>query len=191
MFRPFRMLMRTINRISVLIGIWLCFSTSVYANFPAVSVTLETSTIYEKNSEIIVNIKYSDMSFYNDQCYLSYHILDTNGEMVRYENNRGKIVLDESGEGTVSIGIDLSGLKEKNYIVQFDIVDELNQYWYLDNENIKFNTSEISCNLRGIDRVGYKLIGEVRKNPGIFAINLIVFITAIVMIDRWGKTWHE
>lgn len=182
------MLLKRISSIIVLLYVLFISDIFVYADTgKIVDITTDTNIIYKKESRIEVNIEYSDISLYNNLCYLSYHILDENGNSIEYENTRELIKLDETGKGVVILNISIADSDIKECIIELDIVDEKNQYWYLDNENILVKSTEIKCKFYGIDRIIDLLLIEIEDSPLIFAVNVLVFIIFLTILYKWRK----
>ena len=188
MCRYLNMLLKRISSIIVLLYVLFISDIFVYADTgKIVDITTDTNIIYKKESRIEVNIEYSDISLYNNLCYLSYHILDENGNSIEYENTRELIKLDETGKGVVILNISIADSDIKECIIELDIVDEKNQYWYLDNENILVKSTEIKCKFYGIDRIIDLLLIEIEDSPLIFAVNVLVFIIFLTILYKWRK----
>lgn len=188
MCRYLNMLLKRISSIIVLLYVLFISDIFVYADTgKIVDITTDTNIIYKKESRIEVNIEYSDISLYNNLCYLSYHILDENGNSIEYENTRELIELDETGKGVVILNISIADSDIKECIIELDIVDEKNQYWYLDNENILVKSTEIKCKFYGIDRIIDLLLIEIEDSPLIFAVNVLVFIIFLTILYKWRK----
>lgn len=131
---------------------------------------------------VVLEICFNDLSYYNEQTYLSYHIFDYEGNTVIGENERTKINLDEEQKQRISLQIDMNEAKslvsDDNLFVTFDIVDEKNAYWFSDYEKMDFRTEKIDFH----QSIMQKVIDEIRNSKLIFAINVLVFICFCVVV---------
>lgn len=143
---------------------------------------LSDKEIYEEEFVSEVQVIFYNQDLYHDGIFLSYHILqkDENGtiEILEFENQRVKVVLDESGTAGITLQIALNELKNGVYL-EFDLVDVNNLFWFSYNEEIDFSSDVIEI----FDRPIYKHIKQleqaVRSETGVFAVNLMVFIGGI------------
>ena len=148
---------------------------------PDVSIQLSEGARID-NSEIdaSVQVKFNDMSFYNDQVYLSYHIFDDIGETVINENERIKIDLDSQERQQFELAIDLTEAKtlagDDRLVVVFDIIDEKNVYWFSADDSLNFDSISIATHRT----VGQKLLAEMGDSKVIFGINAIVFVVSVI-----------
>lgn len=102
----------------------------------------ETEGIYEFS----VDVRFIDASLINDGVKFSYHISDSNNEIIAFENERFPI--DVSGDPS---HFDFSVDAEKYFtefgvdsiLIDFDIVDETNVFWYAQNPDIKMGAEKI------------------------------------------------
>ena len=83
-----------------------------------------------------VSISFGDTALYNEQVYFSYHLVSENGEMLRFENERLPISLQQDGTADIDIQIDCAQFLEleghQTAWIQFDLVDQQNVYWFRD-----------------------------------------------------------
>lgn len=144
---------------------------------------LDKQNINESYIEASVEVCFYNMDYYNDQVYLSYHIFDELGKNYIYENERIKINLDENGKAKIDLNINLTeannNSRNKNKIIEFDVVDEENIYWFSTNNEIKFQTDNLNTKIS----MAEKLIKEIQSGTLIFVINVIVFILCFI---TWG-----
>lgn len=116
---------------------------------PQVTITTGASSYSESIFFVDVSVSFHDRALYNEQVYLSYHIVDENGEMLGYENQRLPLSLDETGNAWMTVGIDASTIPAARdgteVWIQFDLVDEQNIYWFSGNTAISFQEAQIKC----------------------------------------------
>jgi len=183
----------TLLKKSSILGIFIILNLSFLVQAESdneISILSNTQTIYERQTELSVDLFFSDLSYYNDQCYLSYHVWDADHNMLQYENARIPIKLDKNGEGNIAVQVNLSGLKGKCFYITFDIVDEKNQFWFSDNSNIEMNSVEVECVLNGIKRIVVLVNNEVKSSPIIFGINFLCFVVSFFMLYKIKKSWE-
>lgn len=142
------------------------------------------SVILDTVADLEVSVSFVDTSIYNQQLYLSFHILDSDGEMLQYENARYLISLDGNGETTIPIQIDLSAYAEgrDELEVELDVVDEENLYWFLDRDSVQVESVKIRCLLSGWERLRARLKSEIMDSPVIFCANVFVFLIFCVTL---------
>lgn len=137
---------------------------------------------YEKEFTAEVQVSFYNQDFYNDEIFLSYHILkkekDGTEEILEFENPRVKVVLDESGTAVIKLQATLKELIDGAYM-EFDLVDESNLFWFSYNQAICLSTDRIEL----LDRPTYRQIVHfkqaVKNETGIFIINFMIFIGGI------------
>ncbi len=143
---------------------------------PDVEILLEEVHLTDEDIQAALEICFSNLKYYNEHVYLSYHIFDSQGNLVIGENERVKIELNAGQRQSVSLQIDMGDAKilapdEKLY-VEFDIVDEKNAFWYSTSNEMIFRTARIDFSRSVLQKVA----DEIQGNAIIFAINIIVFI---------------
>lgn len=133
-----------------------------------------------------IELCFLDPSLYNDYIYLSYHVygkISENGEeeLVAFENPRYKVVLDETNKFFIEIDIVFDNEKYKELYVEFDIVDEINAYWFglvsppiLQSENIIYKYDLLYSLVEPI-------INSFFEQPVILIINIILFALFILV----------
>ena len=101
-----------------------------------VLVTLESQVYTAEGMLVDVSLKFEDTSLYHDDVLFSYHILDANGEILRYENERQTIAMQQDGTADIQMMINCAAMPELDGVdiaqVQFDLVDQTNVYWFSD-----------------------------------------------------------
>lgn len=136
--------------------------------------------IEDSGMTVSVQVSFEDMSFYNDKVYLSYHILDEEGQAVITENERIKIDMEQQTIQQLELEIDLSNAKsitgDDRLVIEFDIVDEKNAFWFSTNESMNFATIKVSSHRT----IGQKLLYEMSESKVIFGLNALVFVGSII-----------
>ncbi len=137
---------------------------------------------YEKEFTAEVQVSFYNQDFYNDEIFLSYHILkkekDGTEEILEFENPRVKVVLDESGTAVIKLQVTLKELIDGAYM-EFDLVDESNLFWFSYNQAICLSTDRIELLDRPIYRQIVHFKQAVKNETGIFIINFMIFISGI------------
>lgn len=149
---------------------------------------------YEAQFETKVRVRFLNRDYYNENLYLSYHIYTKDGKtLLSYENQRINIQADDNFEALMKVFIDLSDIlkqtKEKEIMVQFDIVDQENVYWFLDNTNIKFDTFSVYCTIDKGAATLRTLKNGVSEHPIILITNLLfsLFLIAGLVYVRKNR----
>ncbi len=158
-------------------------------NFDVKISVLSEKEVYEKEFLVEVQVMFYNQDFYHDGIFLSYHTFceNENGtvDVIEFENQRVKVVLDERGSAAVILQMVFKELKKGEYI-EFDLVDESNAFWFSYNNAIKFKTDRIEL----FDRPVYKHIVRLREaiesETVMFTINFIVF-TGIIGIYAYVR----
>ena len=95
-----------------------------------------------------VTVVFNDLALYNEHVMLSYHVFTPDGkDLAIFENPRIPMNIDENGIAVQVVSVDeisqpmLEGIETA--IVRFDLVDESNLYWFLDNTNIVIQTMDL------------------------------------------------
>ncbi len=118
--------------------------TLAQAAEPQVLIETGAMTYTDTGFAVDVTVKFEDMSLYNDQVYLSYHIVDENGGELLFENQRVPVDLEAE---FMTMHVDCANLEEladrETAIIQFDLVDQRNVYWFSANSNISFQAASV------------------------------------------------
>lgn len=115
--------------------LFLCNFCLVFAEEQA-TITIKKADYTAAGMDFEVEVDFKDINLYNESVFLSYHILDEQGNTLRFENERFPVVL--SGEKTepLEIHVDIASLPEmadrETARIQFDLVDSKNVYWFSD-----------------------------------------------------------
>ena len=181
---------------SLIVGIMFCFicflfiKTAEAAAQYDVRIELETDElVYENCFQSQVNIYFDDLSYYNDSLFLSYHITDDEGKMLQFENERFPIKI-ENGSCKIDLTFNLDMLNKKlkkdKYIINFDIVDVKNTFWFSQDKismfvkNIQVKNSWIKANFAN----NFKAI---KTHKLIFLINISFFIAILLLFKKLKK----
>lgn len=182
----------------------LCFcvflaicSTAAYADDAQVIIETGAMSYSDTGFAVDVTVTFKDMSLYNEQVYLSYHVVDENGEYLLYENQRLPFHPDAA---FTTVYIEWTSLEEiadrSTAVIQFDLVDEANVYWFSENSDIIFQTASV-----GVDREMLQPselpVSENNEDKAtdtnnisqIFAIaiNVAIWITILSLIYLFGR----
>ena len=115
--------------------LFLCVSCVVFAE-EQVSIVLKKVDYTTDGMDFEVELAFADKSWYNDSIFLSYHILDEQGTMLRFENERFPVTLQGKKTKPVEVRVDCSQIPELEEVneawIQFNLVDSENLYWFRD-----------------------------------------------------------
>ena len=187
---------------------WICFfftifCTSAYAEGNQVTIETGAVTYTDVGFAVDVTVTFEDMSLYNEQVYLSYHIMDEKGEEILFENQRIPINLEAP---YVTMYVDCADLEElagrKTAVIQFDLIDEGNAYWFSTNGNISFQAASIAFDRDLLQSPPIQISGNSEENqdeinddtiPDIFSIiiNVIAWVVIAVLIVTIAKTRYR
>lgn len=173
-----------INIALIVLLAFICIPLQVRAENNSVQVFAEKEVIYSSEDTINVDVVFGGNKLYNEHIYLSYHVKNVQGDVLQYENSRYPIALYEDNTATVSVDINVNDIEVENgvLLLEFDIVDEENLFWFSDREDINFQTSVVRCETKGINRMINSLKQEIGNKPVAFLCNAIVFIAFVVEI---------
>lgn len=161
----------------------------VSCEIQAPQVTLRCSDgtqIISKQLNTQVQIDFGQTNLYNEGLKLSWHTKDKNGQEIAFENERIPVPAPVDGVSTIDLSLDfrdndqLSG--EKNFTLQFDLVDEVNGYWYTQNPAIDFQTQELVNQYHFLTELANTFVNMAKENPFVLLLNFIIDAAAIVGI---------
>lgn len=162
----------------------LILAISAYAEEQGtVEIIVDTDTnIYGTSNQLNCQILFNDMNYYNEYLYISYHLLDAeNEEMIQFENERVWVSApDDKGISNVTMDVVIDNqYKSQKLIVQLDVVDTLNQFWFsrLGKHPLSSPTLYYENNMGRM--VAQKMQREIRDRPVIFMINCAVSCVSI------------
>ena len=123
------------KKICVVVLLVLCMTQTVWATESGVTITPDTQTYTSDGMIVPITISFSDMGLYNEEVYFSYHVLAEDGSILRYENERIPLSL-ENGVARLEVYIPCASFPELEAVelarIQFDLVDQRNVYWFSD-----------------------------------------------------------
>lgn len=113
---------------------------------PQISITAENFEVTtEPRFTADVEVTFRDMSLYNENIKLSYHLYDGEGNLLVFENPRLPLTM-EGNVARMKLDVDLTAGEYsshyKNLVVQYDLVDEENLYWAKDNQTIRVSFAQ-------------------------------------------------
>ena len=127
------MIAMVIGSIAISYGAGLVYSAS------DVAVTAAAPVREDGGISIDVTVTFKEDSLYNEGVYLSYHILDQNGELLQFENTRYPLTVQGGrAEQTILISsADIpTGENGEAMVIQLDLVDTRNVFWFSENGDI-------------------------------------------------------
>lgn len=143
---------------------------------------IEKKDLGNGNYYIHLKTNIYNKALYNDSLKLSYHVFDKNGNIVQFENERYGLVMDSDGE-IQDIYLDVKLEKpRKDVEIQFDIVDEMNNFWFNDSEVITGDIYKFKHNYSFFDNLLVLFKLNIVDYTTLFGINVIVFIMSIIAI---------
>ena len=138
----------------------------------------EGAQIVSRQLNTQVQIDFGQTDLYHEELKLSWHTRDKNGEEIAFENERIPVPAPVDGVSTIDLSLDfrdndrLSG--EKNFTLQFDLVDEVNGYWYAQNPTVDFQTQELVYQYHFLTELANTFVNMAKENPLILLLNFIV-----------------
>lgn len=127
------MIAMVIGSIAISYGAGLVYSSS------DVVVTAAAPVREDGGISIDVTVTFKEDSLYNEGVYLSYHILDQNGELLQFENTRYPLTV-QGGRAEQTILISSADIPEEAHgeamVFQLDLVDTQNVFWFSENGDI-------------------------------------------------------
>jgi hypothetical protein len=135
--------------------------------------------INSQKFNVIVKVHFYDVSLYNEEVYLSYHIYDLSGNVVKFENERYHMTLDDNNDFIQNIVVDNI---DDSCIVKFDIVDQKNIFWFLGNENIEKEFAEIKQERNMLTTALNNILYSIKEDIFLFLVNLLFFIMTIIIL---------
>lgn len=100
----------------------------------AVEIAAGEPTYTFSGFDMPLTVTFRDMSLYNDQVYLSYHILSEDGVWLVQYNPAVTLELDDSGTSQILVHVDcveiLDAAEQDVATIQFDLLDAQNGYWF-------------------------------------------------------------
>lgn len=127
------MIAMVIGSITISYGAGLVYSSS------DVVVTAAAPAREDGGISIDVTVTFKEDSLYNEGVYLSYHILDQNGELLQFENTRYPLTV-QGGRAEQTILISSADIPEEEngeaMVFQLDLVDTQNVFWFSENGDI-------------------------------------------------------
>lgn len=127
------MIAMVIGSIAISYGAGLVYSSS------DVVVTAAAPAREDGGISIDVTVTFKEDSLYNEGVYLSYHILNQNGELLQFENTRYPLTV-QGGRAEQTILISSADIPEEAHgeamVFQLDLVDTQNVFWFSENGDI-------------------------------------------------------
>lgn len=127
------MIAMVIGSIAISYGAGLVYSSS------DVVVTAAAPAREDGGISIDVTVTFKEDSLYNEGVYLSYHILDQNGELLQFENTRYPLTV-QGGRAEQTILISSADIPKEAHgeamVFQLDLVDTQNVFWFSENGDI-------------------------------------------------------
>ena len=198
------------KKLCVVMLLVLCMTQTAWATGESVTITPDIQTYTSDGMIVPLTISFSDMGLYNEEVYFSYHILAEDGSILRYENERIPLSL-ENGEARLEIYIPCASFSELEAVelaqIQFDLVDQKNVYWfsdrgYLEAEPVQFERKNLLTEaVQGeneISEVSDELISETQMQTGksqiaSILLNAVAWLAVVSGFIYWyrGKKAHQ
>ena len=146
---------------------------------------------YTKQLDVDVTVKFNKQELYNDQVYLSYHVYDSEHNEILWEGQRFPLSVDNLGKGRLQTVINLKTgvvpLDDKQLVVEFDLVDEMNLYWFSSTPHISLSSDQITYVDSFLSKFRGTLVTSIDRHPVIFSINAIIlmlFVCVLFVVKR-------
>lgn len=192
--------MKRIISIIMCMVILTVYASGIYvAKDSAYNVSISVGSRHEVYTEKFtseVTVSFQDASFVNDQMYLSYQILDTDGEVLLEEANRVLLTF-EAGATSCTASIEIApqdygidGLD--TYTVRFDIVDAINLFWFGRSEEHKLYSDYVQYVDAPLKKVWADIQTPFMNTPIIAGLNVLAFLVVIagVIFLKKGSVRH-
>ena len=147
--------------VCVIAALTFCRISVLAAAAPQVTIEVNDAVYTEAALLVDATVSFTDTSLYNEQIYLSYHVLDENGEMLVAENQRLPVSLDKGYAAHMAVTIyyeTLPSLSDPATAkIQFDLVDQKNAFWFALSPEVDFQTEEIVYDNSLVEGVSLKI----------------------------------
>ena len=174
-----------------------------------VSVSVDSRhEVYTKRFTSEVTVSFQDASLVNDQLYLSYQVLNADGEVLLEEANRVLLTF-EAGATSCTASIEIApqdygidGLD--TYTVRFDIVDAINLFWFGRSEEHKLYSDYVQYVDAPLKKVWADIQTPFMNTPIIAGLNVLAFLGVItgvfflkkgsvrhINIKKWSRFWER
>lgn len=151
---------------------------------PLEMIVLSEQEVYTQNFHVKLKISFKEIAYYNDSLYVSYHLVDPETkDIIQFENPRIQVP-KPSDEGLAEVETDVSledFKRDQNLMLQFDIVDEANAFWF-SSEIENFQIPEVIYMDDTWQRIRSGINKEIMDAPVIFGINVMSACICIVII---------
>lgn len=94
----------------------------------------------------LVTVEFANLELYHDQVKLSWHIYDSAGTELLFENERYPFSV-ENGRAEVPVNIQLPDLGVEDVCIRFDLVDEKNVFWFSTNSELNMCGAEVTAEI--------------------------------------------
>ena len=176
------------------------YASGIYvAKDSAYNVSISVDSRHEVYTEKFtseVTVSFQDASFVNDQLYLSYQVLDADGEVLLEEANRVLLTF-EAGATSCTASIEISpqdygidGLD--TYTVRFDVVDTINLFWFGRSEEHQLYSDYVQYVDAPLKKVWADIQTPFMDTPIIASLNVLAFLGVIagVIFLKKGSVRH-
>ena len=138
-----------------------------------------------------LEIDVSNESFTNDSLKLSYHVYDLKGELLFFEGERAPLCI-QNGSIELDMYVDISQYIEQRQSckIVFDIVDEVNGFWFSKNEEIALNTDEVIYKYDFLDEAKLLYQNVIFNQPIQLSICLLAMCFLVYGINKIMRTMN-
>ena len=178
-----------ISRCTISLIICIMFMYGVALATPVIELKLLSEPVTDVRSfTATLEVTVNDLSFYKEDMFLSYHVyssyqLKEESEALRYENVRIPIVLNADGKATISIPVDVSDLSQNQLLIQYDIVDTVDLFWFTSNKNVEFTGASTSISYSWWSALFRPIVNIVHETPVLLIINIVIFILTLFTVS--------
>lgn len=157
-----------------------------------VSVSVDSRhEVYTERFTSEVTVSFQDASLISEQLYLSYQVLDADGEVLLEEANRVPLVF-EDGTTSCTTTIEISpqdyGVgKLDAYTVRFDVVDTINLFWFGRSEEHRLYSDCVEYVDAPLKKVWSDIQTPFMDTPIVAGINTLAFLVAVAGAIRLKK----
>lgn len=166
----------------MLICITVATKMDIWASDPSADVELELITDQYMNSKddlITYNITFRNRSIINNNLFFSYHVFNSKGELVKYDNELIQLYFDDDGKSTVSFLVDFDQEElncEKELLIAPDIYDSENNQWYSADTGINFVYENVLFQNSFRNKVYHCIYYVTHYQLGLFITNLFILV---------------
>ncbi|MFD1179402.1 hypothetical protein ACFQ3W_24335 [Paenibacillus puldeungensis] len=129
-------------------------------------------------------------SLYNDQVYLSYHVIDDENNMLLFEGERVPLKNIDNNLYYAEMNVNLGNISvNKNHLkVSFDLIDEKNAFWFSRNPKVSISSDYIEYRTGNSPKFGFHILKVIDLNKKILLLAIsLVGLAAILFLRKFNR----